>query len=123
MEVFHVERANSDAGSGRGAGLLSGSTGLGAIRGGTGARRGLDRSLVRQLATCRWVAEHHNVLITGPTGVGKTYLACALAQQACRQGARTVYRIDSPYPVVTRTTGCAGASFSWWTWSAAPLAA
>lgn len=58
----------------------------------TGPRRGLDRSLVRQLATCRWVGEHHNVLITGATGVGKTYLACALAQHACRQGYRAIYR-------------------------------
>lgn len=55
-------------------------------------RRGLDRALARQLATGRWVAEHHHVLICGPTGVGKTYLACALAQQACRQGYRTLYR-------------------------------
>jgi DNA replication protein DnaC len=47
---------------------------------------------MRQLATCRWVDEHHNILITGPTGVGKTYLACALAQQACRKGYRTFYR-------------------------------
>jgi DNA replication protein DnaC len=55
-------------------------------------RRGLDRALVRQLATGRWIAEQHNVLITGPTGVGKTYLACALGQQACRQGYRATYR-------------------------------
>ena len=54
--------------------------------------RKLDRALIRQLATCRWVAEHQNILITGATGVGKTYLACALGQQACRQGYRTLYR-------------------------------
>lgn len=48
-------------------------------------RRELDRSLIRQLATGRWIAEHRNVLITGATGVGKTYLACALGQHACRQ--------------------------------------
>jgi DNA replication protein DnaC len=58
----------------------------------TTPRRGLERALVRQLATGRWVAEHHHVLITGATGVGKTYLACALGQQACRQGARVLYR-------------------------------
>ena len=55
-------------------------------------RRGLDRALVRQLATGRWIAEHQHVLITGATGVGKTFLACALAQQACRQGFRALYR-------------------------------
>jgi DNA replication protein DnaC len=55
-------------------------------------RRELDRTVVRQLATGRWILEHHNVLITGMTGVGKTYLACALGQQACRQGYRTLYR-------------------------------
>ncbi len=55
-------------------------------------RRHLERTLIRQLATGRWVEEHHNVLITGATGVGKTYLACALGQQACRQGYRTIYR-------------------------------
>ena len=59
------------------------------------ARRDLDRALIRQLATCRWVVEHHNVLITGATGTGKTYIACALAQQACRQGYRAVYRRSS----------------------------
>ena len=55
-------------------------------------RRELDKSVVRQLAACRWVAEHHNVLVTGMTGTGKTYLACALAQQACRKGYRAIYR-------------------------------
>ena len=55
-------------------------------------RRELDRALIRQLAMGRWIAEHHNVLITGATGVGKTYVACALGQHACRQGYRTIYR-------------------------------
>jgi DNA replication protein DnaC len=56
------------------------------------ARRELDRAVVRQLATCRWVDEHQNVLITGATGTGKTFIACALAQQACRRGHRAFYR-------------------------------
>ena len=56
------------------------------------AHRELDRAQVRQLATCRWVVEHQNVLITGATGTGKTYVACALAQQACRKGHRAIYR-------------------------------
>ena len=56
------------------------------------ARRELDKAVVRQLATCRWVVEHQGVLITGATGTGKTYVACALAQQACRKGYRAVYR-------------------------------
>lgn len=53
--------------------------------------RGLDRALFARLMTCRWVEEHQNVLICGPTGVGKTYLACALANQACRQGHSALY--------------------------------
>jgi len=40
----------------------------------------------RQLATCRWVQEQQSIVITGPTGVGKTFVACAFAQQACRKG-------------------------------------
>lgn len=55
-------------------------------------KRELDKAVVRQLATCRWVAEHQNVIITGMTGTGKTYVACALAQQACRKGHRAIYR-------------------------------
>ncbi len=55
------------------------------------ARRELDKAVVRQLATCRWVHEHQNVLVVGATGVGKSFLACALAHQACRQGYRARY--------------------------------
>jgi len=56
------------------------------------AKRELDKALVRQLGSCRWIAEHQNVLITGKTGTGKTYIACAFAQQACRKGYRAIYR-------------------------------
>jgi len=49
-------------------------------------QRGLDKALLLRLASCQWLAEHLNVLLTGPTGVGKTYIACALANKACREG-------------------------------------
>ena len=55
------------------------------------ARRGLDRALITSLTSCQWVKEHLNVLITGNTGIGKTWLACALAQQACREGFSALY--------------------------------
>jgi len=55
------------------------------------AARSLDRALFNRLLVGTWVAEHQNVLITGPTGVGKTWLACALANQACRQGRSVLY--------------------------------
>ena len=54
--------------------------------------RKLERAQIRQLATGRWIEVHQNVVITGATGVGKTYIACALAQQACRRGHRVLYR-------------------------------
>jgi DNA replication protein DnaC len=57
-----------------------------------GAKREIDRALVRQLGTCTWIGSHANVIITGATGTGKSYIACALAQQACRSGYRAVYR-------------------------------
>lgn len=53
--------------------------------------RNLDRSLLQSLASCTWVKERHNLIITGPTGVGKTYLACALAHQACRKDFTAFY--------------------------------
>jgi len=55
-------------------------------------RRELEKSVIRQLATCRWVEEHQNVVITGAAGTGKTYVACALTQHACRRGYRALYR-------------------------------
>jgi DNA replication protein DnaC len=48
--------------------------------------RGLDRSMVLSLASCQWLGKRRNCLITGPTGAGKTFLACALANKACREG-------------------------------------
>ena len=54
--------------------------------------RGLDRSTVMSLALNQWVMSHHNILVTGPTGAGKSYLACALAQKACRDGYTTLYQ-------------------------------
>ena len=53
--------------------------------------RGLDKSLVLDLAQCQWIKKHLNLLITGPTGVGKTWVACALAQKACREGFTSLY--------------------------------
>lgn len=49
-------------------------------------KRGLDRALVLRLVSAEWVAQHTTLLITGPTGTGKTYVACALGHAACRHG-------------------------------------
>jgi DNA replication protein DnaC len=56
------------------------------------ARRELDKGIVRHLGTCKWVEEHQVVIVSGATGTGKTYVSCALAQQACRKGYRAMYR-------------------------------
>lgn len=53
--------------------------------------RGLDTRLLRTLQGGQWITERRGVIITGPTGVGKTYLGCALAHQACRQGFTALY--------------------------------
>ena len=55
------------------------------------APRGLDRALFMKLADCDWVRAKHNLLVTGPTGVGKSWLACALGQKACREDLSTAY--------------------------------
>ncbi len=53
--------------------------------------RGLKRALIDQLGSCEWVRHHQNLIITGPTGCGKTFVACALAHKACREGFRALY--------------------------------
>jgi DNA replication protein DnaC len=53
--------------------------------------RALDKSLILRLANCDWIKNAQNVIITGSTGVGKTYLACALANRACRMGYSAFY--------------------------------
>jgi len=73
--------------------------------------RDLDRSVLLSLAACQWIRNRRNCLITGPTGVGKTFLACALAQKSCREGFSSRYvrvsrllgeftaaRLDGSYP-------------------------
>jgi len=55
------------------------------------ARRGLDKRQILTLASCQWIADHLNVLITGKAGVGKTFFACALAHKACREGYTALY--------------------------------
>jgi DNA replication protein DnaC len=53
--------------------------------------RNLDRSVIQRLSTCRWVTDHENVVISGATGLGKTWLGCALANKACREGYSALY--------------------------------
>jgi DNA replication protein DnaC len=54
--------------------------------------RGLDRALMQRLATGKWIGQRENLLVIGPTGAGKTYIACALTQKACRLGFSALYR-------------------------------
>lgn len=53
--------------------------------------RNLDKKLIMDLAKGKWIKDHHNILITGLTGVGKTYIACALGHRACIKGYRAIY--------------------------------
>jgi DNA replication protein DnaC len=56
------------------------------------APRGLDRALFHQLAGCDWLRHSQHLVISGPTGVGKSWLACALGHKACREGFSVLYR-------------------------------
>lgn len=53
--------------------------------------RGIDRSVLLSLSSCKWIKDHNNVLLVGPTGTGKTFLACALAHKACLEGYSSYY--------------------------------
>lgn len=53
--------------------------------------RGLQKQKMLELVSCRWIAERQNLIITGPTGIGKTWLPCALGEKACRNGHRVLY--------------------------------
>jgi DNA replication protein DnaC len=55
------------------------------------ASRGLDKGLIRDLFTCRWICQHRHVILTGATGTGKTWIACALGNQAAREGFSVLY--------------------------------
>ena len=57
--------------------------------------RGLDRKLLRSLARSEWVKQKHNILLVGPTGIGKSWIGCALAEQACRDGFTALHRKSS----------------------------
>lgn len=59
------------------------------------APRGLNRQQILTLGNSRWIAEQHNLLITGPTGIGKSFLACAFVERACRRGF-TAYYVRAP---------------------------
>ena len=57
--------------------------------------RGLDRTLFLHLASCDWVREHRHCLITGPCGTGKSFIACALGDKACRENLSVLYQRSS----------------------------
>jgi len=56
------------------------------------AHRGLDRALFLKLATCQWIQDHHHLCVIGPTGIGKSWLACALGHKGCREGFSVLYK-------------------------------
>jgi DNA replication protein DnaC len=53
--------------------------------------RGLDKSMIRDLFTCRWIGERRHLIVTGKTGTGKSWISCALGNQAAREGYSVLY--------------------------------
>jgi len=72
------------------------------------APRGIDKSVIFRLAGCDWIRSAQNIIVTGPTGVGKTYLACALANRACRMGFSAFYIRIEPIEKVYADKGYFG---------------
>ena len=75
--------------------------------------RGLKRAQIEQLRASHWVQEHRHCLITGSTGSGKTYLACALGLQACRDGHRTLYFYAPKFFRALESARADGSLFPW----------
>jgi DNA replication protein DnaC len=77
--------------------------------------RGIDKAQLRQLASCQWVKAHQNAILLGPTGIGKSYLASALAEAACRKGFRALFtrvpRLTEEL-AVARASGAYGATLA-----------
>ena len=73
--------------------------------------RGLDKSVMVHLGTCEWIRRHQNVIVVGPTGTGKTFLACALAHKACREGLSAFY-IRTPKLYTTLAMARADGSYA-----------
>jgi DNA replication protein DnaC len=68
--------------------------------------RGLDRTLFRKLATCEWIRTRRNLIITGPCGVGKSWLACALGHKACKEDLPVLYhRVPRLFAALALTRG------------------
>lgn len=75
--------------------------------------RGLKRAQIEQLRASQWVKEHRNCLLTGPTGSGKTYLACAVGAQACREGYSTLYFYAPKFFRTLESARADGSLMSW----------
>ena len=70
-------------------------------------KRGLEKSLISAFSQCDWIRRKQNIIFTGPTGIGKTYLACALGQRACQQGFSTRYfRVTRLLEEIRLSQGC-----------------